>query len=137
MRHEVIIAGGDGFPPVPALIGREVKAAACGAAGPASASASGLGRPRPTHAGPHMQWRRSRGFIVTRARCREAVFLAPDYPTRGRRLKGALRAIAGAIRLRRPLTRRPLPRAWRLRENGQEWQSVQDQSTKSCIGWYD
>jgi hypothetical protein len=61
---------------------------ACGAAGPASAPTSGLGRPRPTHAGPHAQWLRSRGSSsrgrVPRGRLSRSRLSSSRPPPQGR-----------------------------------------------------
>src|SRR5262249_36307343 len=65
------------------------QAGACGAAGPASASASGLGRPRPSHAGPDLAENADQMAHRTRrpVQC-TTVFLVPDCPARGHRVKG-------------------------------------------------
>jgi hypothetical protein len=70
-----------------------------------------LGRPRPSHAGPHPQDTQIKtAHSPRRPVLQPAVNLAPDCPARGHRVKGALQASPKAIGYRRPLTRRPLTR---------------------------
>jgi|SRR5580704_3551621 hypothetical protein len=96
-----------------------IKAAPGGAAGPASAPGSGLGRPRPAHAGPHHTARRSKmAHVAWRRVQRKAVSLALDCPARNHSVKGGPWAFAS----HRPLTRRPL--TWSVSETDGEHQST-------------
>ena len=74
---------------------------ACGAAGPASAPGSALGRPARRTPGHTRRTRRSKRLANTQAGGRRAVLSAPDCPARGHRVKGAY-GVAGAIGYRRP-----------------------------------
>jgi hypothetical protein len=79
--------------------------AMCGAAGPALAPGSAFGKARLALTG-HTAGAQSRAAHIKQRPGRKLVFLATDHPVRGHRLNGGL----AAVRLRRPLTRRPLNR---------------------------
>jgi hypothetical protein len=85
---------------------------ACGAAGPASAPGLSVGDARPAHAGPHPHGRQIEAAHTSRRLVHlAAVFLAPDGPARGHRVKGG----PTCRRFAQTLTRRPLTRIRRLR----------------------
>jgi hypothetical protein len=89
---------------LPNLVVFDQGAPASGAAGPASAAGSALGRPptarraRPTSEAPDQE----RFIGYTRMSSTQPVFLGPDCPARGHRIKGGPHGAVVRDRLNRP-----------------------------------